>query len=216
MSGVAAARHDHRLHRLILGFLTRFVVVALILVTLLQRYEVGLVTRLLPVIAAEFEWLDDTYAIQQIRLDQEGADRVVRVIVSQARCVVFGDRAFCGDPRGRASASTLLGNISLPAVLLVALIWAWPVVHAAEYLVRALFLPMALAVVWALDVPFVLWSAIWGLQVDALSPGLFSPLLVWSQFLQGGGRILLTLLLVAAAVLCARRCVVSLARRMAR
>ncbi len=208
MSGVAAARHDHRLHRLIFGFLARFVMIALILVTLLQRYEISLVTRLLPAIAAEFEWLDDTYAIMNLTVDQEGADQVVRIVVSQARYIQLGDRVFGPDPRGRANASTLVGNITLPAVLLLAAALAWPVTHirsaAADYALRGAFIPIALAMTWSLDAPFILWSAIWSLHVDTFAPGMFSPLLIWSQFLQCGGRDLLALLLGAAAALGAR------------
>lgn len=215
MSVATVARRRPISAWLLLGLLCRLALAAVLTSVVAQRYEVELVTKMLPAIAAEFEWLDDTYAIQKIYLNHEGADRVVRVVVSQTRCVVFGDLAFCGDPRGRASASTLLGNITLPTALLVAVVCAWPVVHAAEYLLRALFLPIALAVIWALDVPFILLSEIWGLQVDAFAPGLFSPLLVWSQFLQGGGRILLTLLLFMTEVFFARRCVAWLVRSMA-
>lgn len=195
MNAMAERRRDTRRSRQLLGFLCRFALLALILATLTHRYEFLLAQRLLPAIQEEIQWLDDTYEIKSLDIDHEGADQVVRMVVSQARCIVLTDRAFCGDPRGRANASTLVGNITLPAVLLIALTLAWPATHAAEYALRIVLVPMAVAAMWAIDVPFALWSAIWSLHVDAYAPGMFSPLLIWSQFLQGGGREMLALLL---------------------
>lgn len=185
-----------------LGFIVRFALIALVLASLSYRFSTPLAQSLLPALRSEFEWLDDTYEIKRLYVDHEGADQVVRVVVSQARCLVLIDRAFCGDPRGRANASTLVGNITLPAVLLLALVLAWPVarpLNLVELVFRAILAPLSLVLLWALDVPFVLWSAIWSLHVDAYARGMFSPLLVWSQFQQGGGRILLALLLGAFA-----------------
>lgn len=195
MSTLTEARSGPIRPRQLFGFLCRFAGIVLILTMLLHRYEALLVERLLPAIQAEFEWLDDTYEIKSLHVDHEGSDQVVRIVVSQARCIVLGDRAFCGDPRGRANASTLLGNITLPAILLMAFALAWPVVRASEYVLRILLMPVALVMIWALDVPFILWSSIWSLHVDAFAPDMFSPLLIWSQFLQGGGRFVLACLL---------------------
>lgn len=190
-----------------LGFIARFALIALVLASLSFRFGAQLAESLLPAIQSEFEWLDDTYEIKGLSLDREGADQVVRIVVSQARCLVLIDRAFCGDPRGRANASTLVGNVTLPAVLLLALVLAWPVARPSELVFRMIFAPMSLALMWALDVPFVLWSAIWSLHVDAFAPDMFSPLLIWSQFLQGGGREVLSLLLGVAVVICASQIV---------
>lgn len=189
-----------------LAFLGRFTVFSLIIAGALYRFGTPLAESLLPAIEAEFKWLDDTYDIKKLYVDKEGADRVVRVVVSQARCIVLIDRAFCGDPRGRANASTLIGNITLPAALLISLVLAWPVSRATELVWRAVFMPIGLALVWALDVPFVLWSSIWSLHVDAFAPDLFSPLLIWTQFLQGGGRLALAILLGVLIVITSRRC----------
>ena len=56
----------------------------------------------------------------------------------------------------------------------------------------------------ALDVPMVLWASLWQLHVDAFAPGLFSPLLLWLDFVQGGGRMALGLV-CAGDVLAAAR-----------
>lgn len=202
MSAVYPVKQGRSASWRFLSFLGRFAIFAVVIAGALYKFSTPLAESLLPAIEAEFTWLDDTYDIKRLYVDQEGADHVVRIVVSQARCIVLIDRAFCGDPRGRANASTLIGNITLPAALLMSLVLAWPVSRATELVWRAVFLPLGLASVWALDVPFVLWSAIWSLHVDAFAPGMFSPLLIWTQFLQGGGRLALAILfgiLIAAA-----------------
>lgn len=183
-----------------LSFLLRVVVLALVLGGFAHHYANELVDALLPAFRAEINWLDDTYRIDQLFSDTEGADRVVRIVVGLAHCVVLPDGAHCGDPRGLANASTLAGNVTLAGTLLLVLALAWPASQAREYGWRLLCLTIALPLLWALDIPFILWAALWSLHVDMFAPDLFSPLLIWSQFMQGGGRLALATLLAGAAV----------------
>lgn len=186
--------------RAAMGWLLRFVALLIGLGTLAYVYGDLLGDMLSPVFRVEINWLDDTYRIDRLFVDTQGGDKVLRIVVGLARCVVVRDRAFCADPRAMANASTLLGNVALPAVLMMAIALSWPAKHPGEYLGRLLVLPAALALMWALDVPFVLWSALWSMHVDAFAPDLFSPLLIWSEFLQSGGRLALAALLGVAAV----------------
>ena len=163
-----------------------------------------MVEALLPAFKVEINWLDDTYRIERLYVDHQGADRVIRIVVGLAHCVMLEDRPFCGHPKALANASTLLGNVTLPAILLVAPVLAWPARRWQEHGMRLVALLPALTMLWALDVPFVLWAALFSLHVDAFAPDLFSPLLVWSQFLQGGGRLALAFVLGAAALTVAR------------
>lgn len=183
-----------------MAFLLRFVVLALVLGGLAHHYANELVDALLPAFRAEINWLDDTYRIDQLFSDTEGADHVVRIVVGLAHCIVLPDGAHCGDPRGLANASTLAGNVTLAGTLLLALALAWPASRVGEYGWRLLCLTFALPLLWALDIPFILWAALWSLHVDAFAPDMFSPLLIWSQFMQGGGRLALAALLAGAAV----------------
>jgi hypothetical protein len=181
--------------KLLKSFLLRVVALMMVMGTLAYFKGLALVKLLLPALQHEIHWLDDTYRIEQIFLDTEGADVVIRIVVGLARCVIVGERAFCGDPRATASASTLTGTVLLTAILLTATVFAWPAKKPFEYLWRAGFVMPALALLWALDVPFVLWAAIWGLHLDVYGVGLISPLMVWNDFLQNGGRFALAILL---------------------
>jgi hypothetical protein len=106
-------------------------------------------------------------------------------------------RTFYPDPRGTATASTLVGNLTLPCVLLSATALAWPVRRRGLLAIRTLVLPPALLVLCMVDVPFILWAQLWGLVVSVADPGRFSPLLIWSDFLLGGGGLALALALGA-------------------
>jgi hypothetical protein len=48
-----------------------------------------------------------------------------------------------------------------------------------------------------LDVPFILWAALWGLVIQAADTNRFSALLTWSDFLLSGGAFALAMALGA-------------------
>lgn len=147
----------------------------------------------LPLCRAQIEALDDIYGIDSLKLDKQGADRVIRMTVHQSRYFVLGGRTVVPHPLGQASSTTLVANLLLPAVLLLASGLAWP---ARRPWIVALRLPV-LAAAWlllaAVDVPLVLWAGIWGIHVAAFAPDTTSPLLLWVDMLQSGARLALPL-----------------------
>lgn len=155
------------------------------------------VTHVLPALQAEIAWLDDTYDVRSLTLDTEGADHVVRLLVSQRHYIQLAGRLFEPNPLGRANASTLVGHLILPVVVLVGVVLAWPARSLGAWWWRWPKLLSASALLVALNVPLVLWAGIWHLHVDAFAPETWSPLLVWADFLQAGGEHVLALLLAA-------------------
>ncbi|MBT9613426.1 MAG: hypothetical protein IV108_09205 [Burkholderiales bacterium] len=191
-----------RLNRVpLLKFAGRFTLAIALLLTLNLLYGKTATEALLPTLRWELEQLDDTYRILDLRLDREGRDSVIRLDVGLEKAVVIGGRALMPDPRARANVSTLAGHVTQPALLCLALILAWPAYRAIEYPVRALIAIVGLALVILIDVPFVLWGELWNLHVSALEPDRFSPLLIWRNFLQGGGRFVLGLAVGVLAVI---------------
>jgi len=176
------------------SIMLRCALMLLMLSLLATRWGEQVVHHLLPWYKLALTWLDDTYQFDQVLLDREGADQVIRVVVRLAHCVILDGTAYCGDPRGRANASTLAGHVLMPAVCLIALVLSWPADSWLERALRLVLLCPALCIIWFLDVPFVLWAALWHLHVDAFAPDTFSPLLSWSQFLESGGRMALVVL----------------------
>ncbi len=176
------------------GTTLRCIAALLLLCALAMRWGDTLITQLLPWFKLTLNTLDDTYRIDQLMLDHEGADHVIRVVVRLAHCVILEGNAYCGHPDAQANASTLAGHVLMPAICLLALVLAWPARSWPELTIRLALLPVALGALWSLDVPFILWAALWRLHVDAFAPHTVSPLLSWSQFLESGGRMGLVVL----------------------
>ncbi len=172
----------------------RFALALAALLVLSQVYATRFTETLLPVFRWEITQLDDNYRVLDLTLSRQGADSVVRLEVGLAQAIVIGGRALLPDPQARANVSTLAGSITQPAILALALIVAWPTRRAGiEYPVRIVIACTCIAVVILADVPFVLWGELWDIHVSALEPNRFSPLLLWKNFLQGGGRFVLGL-----------------------
>ncbi len=184
------------------SFAWRFALCLVLVLAATLRWGHALAEALLPLIAAEINALDNTYRIVSLGVVQRGGEELIRIVVTLARCVVLPDGAHCADPRAQAQASTLLGHLTLPPTLAVAAVLAWPPASWREAAWRLPLLLVGLALLLALDVPMVLWASLWQLHVDAFAPGLFSPLLLWLDFVQSGGRMALGLV-CAAGVLAA-------------
>lgn len=199
-----------------LAFAWRFMLALLILTPLAARHGQTLVAMTLPLMKAELAWLDENYEVRQLQLKQTGGGSVVWVEVGQAHAIVIGERAFLPDPRGRATASTLVAHAMLAMVLIWCCALALPIQpikpikpmrpaqasspdaalrFARLVAMRALAASIACLIALALDVPFTLWASIWSLHVDAVQPDRFSPLLIWQDVLGGGGRLAMGLAL---------------------
>jgi len=184
----------------LLSIAARFTLAIALLLTLNQFYGKTVTEALLPTLRWELAQLDDTYRILDLSLDREGRDSVIRLDVGLEKAVIIGGRAMMPDPRARANVSTLAGHVTQPAILCLALILAWPANKMIEYPVRAFIAFGGLTLVILADVPFVLWGELWNLHVSAFEPNRFSPLLIWKNFLQGGGRFVLGLAVGVLAV----------------
>ncbi|WP_374591180.1 hypothetical protein [Aquabacterium sp.] len=178
---------------MLLTALARFAAATVVLGAVALIWGDALAQAWLPLCRAEIEAFDDIYGIDQLALSQQGADRVIRMDVHQARYFVLGGRTVVPHPLGRASSTTLVANLLLPATLLIASGLTWPARRAWGYLTRLPLLAAATLLLAALDVPLVLWAGIWGLHVEAFTPGSTSPVLVWVDMLQSGARIALPL-----------------------
>jgi hypothetical protein len=179
-----------------IAFALRFLALLLILTPLAAHFGAPLATALLPAVKTELAWLDENYRIIDLQVRQQGSDTTVWLQVSQAHAIVIGERVFLPDPRGRATASTLLASAAVPIVLILGCVMAAPlrqantsaILAAKLGLYRALSAGVACLIVLAIDLPFTLWAAIWTIHVDAVQPDHFSPLLIWQDLLNGGGR----------------------------
>ncbi len=149
------------------------------------------VAMLLPALATQLAWMDDHYRTLSLRVARQSGEPVIVWVVQQAHSIVVGERVAMPHPLGRADASTLLVHLWGPACLLWAWLlghssWRWP--GARVCLVRMTQGIAATALLLTLDVPMVLWAAIWSLHASTMAPGDFSLLLWWAALMDGGGR----------------------------
>lgn len=185
-----------------LAFVARLLLFLAASVCLLASQAEALGRVLAPWFEAQVQAMDANYQVRSLTLERLSGERVFSLEVSQSRCIVLRQRVHCPHPLGRARASTLMGHLMLTTALMCSVTLAWPVrrrgraspreaLGAAAW--RVACLCCAVPLVWALDVPMVLWAQIWRFHVDALAPGMQTPLLVWADFLASGGRIALAL-----------------------
>lgn len=192
-----------------LAFVARLLLILATSVCLLASQGQALGSWLAPWFARQVQAMDDNYQVRSLALERLAGERVFALEVSQSRCIVLRQRVHCPHPLGRARASTLMGHLMLTTAVMCAVTLAWPLRRQGRAsprealgvtMWRVAWLSCAVPLVWALDVPMVLWAQIWRLHVDALAPGMQTPLLIWADFLASGGRIALAL---ALAVPCA-------------
>lgn len=187
------------------GIFVRLMLASGLLVPLAILYNETLIEAWLPAYRLVFAGVAGEFQLLKLALDHEGADRVLRATVTWRHIVVLGSHIITPDPRGIANASTLIAHaLQGPLAALIAIV-AWPAGHIREFAWRTLLLAPLLIVLVLVDMPCVLAAELWQIAIDAFAPGTISPLLIWKDFLQGGGRYALGLVAAMAAVHWARR-----------
>lgn len=162
------------------------------------------VEELLPAFAALFSLLDEQFRIQLLQLGHQGADTVIRLQATLARPLFLNGQLFLPDPRGVATVTTTIGTILQAPIVCGALVLAWPARSNGERCRRLLGALPALTLLLAIDTPFILLASLWDLFLHSLEPGRFSLLLVWQQFLIGGGRLALAIALGVGVIALSR------------
>lgn len=182
------------------GNLTLRILLSALLVTVAVLWTwAALAEALLPLLEAAIEWIDPHHYVVSLSIERVGSDTVLRMEAGIRRMVVMGGHVTRADPRARAVITTpALAFLIAPSVaLIVALALPtkrWPDVPLRLMFAAALLFPML-----ALDSPFVLDAHLWELHRDAHAPDATLPILLWSNFLKNGGRIVLGL---AVGLLC--------------
>ncbi|AOF82867.1 hypothetical protein BSY238_2992 [Methyloversatilis sp. RAC08] len=178
----------------------RFIAALCLIGALVLWQGEALMQRLLPAIALTMDLIDRHHSVLSLGITQTGADTVIRLEAGIRQLILTGTHVTYADPRARAVITTPLATFWLAPTLFIALLAAWPAQRTAEWPLRALCALPALALLLALDVPFVLDALLWALHRDAHDPHGSSPILVWSAFLKSGGRFVLAGLLAVLIV----------------
>jgi hypothetical protein len=169
------------------------------------RYGRDFVEALLPVFQAVIVLLDVHYRILSLTISTEGADTVVRLMITLAQPIFLNGHLIMPDPRGWATVTTTIGTVLQIPLISLGLIFAWPVRCLGEFLARLGIGLALLSIAMLLDTPFSLWACLWDLHVHAFDPGRFSPLLIWQRSLMGGGRLAIGVALGVASIALSQR-----------
>jgi len=191
------------------GIVVRLMAGALLAVCLVMAGGPRLAEAFLPVLRWAFVHLDTQDRVIELSINDTGVisgnEQVYRLVVAPDKTVFVGDRLARTDPRGRAMVSVLIAYLWQAFVIALPLALAWPVSRSIEWPIRLTCLALLLGVFALLDLPLTLWAQIWQSYVDAVAPGSFSALLIWANFLQGGGRLLLGVVAAGLSVYVGRR-----------
>lgn len=160
---------------------------------LAHQYGTLVAEASLPLIGWTFSWMDDHFRLIGVDIAAEGADTAIRLRASLARPLVLGGQVLIPNPAGWARVTTTVGTLLQPFVILFGLLPAWPAKGLGDWGLRLFLLPFVALVLLLVNVPPTLLGYLWDMHVRDFEPGRFSPLLIWLNFLNGGGRLVLGL-----------------------
>lgn len=174
--------------------------VASVLLLPLALFAKPIAIELFPLYRMMFELITGDFRILYFGLSFEGADSVIRMDVTLSRTIAVAGHLVVANPQGIANVTTMIGNIFQPVMVGLIAILAWPSGSWRIVLLRLIALLLLALIETALDIPLLLTGELWELFLDNLSPGNWSALTVWADFLQGGGRFAMGLVAAIASI----------------
>ncbi len=175
----------------------RLLLASVLLIGIVIYFADNIAVSLLPLYRDIFQIISSDFTVLFLGLSKEGADHVIRLNVSLPHAIAVAGHLVMPHPEAVATVSTLVGNIFHPLAVGLIFVLTWPAYSWKNFIIRLLTLLLLLFLETIVDVPLLLGGNLWGVFLDNLSPGSWSPLTAWADFLQGGGRYALG---IAAAV----------------
>jgi hypothetical protein len=161
-------------------------------------FEDALAARLLAPLGACLGWIDGTFRTVDLGIATVNGEAVIRRVATPAALHAVGSQVVFADARTRITTSAGEGVLFQPVVFALTLLFAWPWRSARLLGLRVVAAVPLVLCLFLLDVPMVLYGASWYQEVALLDPDRFSPLILWMDFMNAGGRLALA---VAAAAL---------------
>lgn len=160
-----------------------------------------LIEALLPLVRESLRWLDDSFEILALGIDQNHQDTVIRLRVNATQLIIVGTQALWPRPGEWLEVTTTLGAMLQPSTIAVGLALAWPGGLVLRLVRGGLALILAIGFL-LIDLPLTLYAYVWDMYIYAFAPDQFSVLLIWHEFMHAGGRLGLGILIgIASAVL---------------
>lgn len=183
--------------------IARLVAATATLISIATIYGEDIIRALIPILKVVFEWIAGDFKLLSMTVDQSETDRLVKVVVMWKHAVQVGGVVLHPDPRGVATASTLMAHALQGPFVGIIFAIAWPSYMARlphiclEYIVRIFVLIPLIVPFGCLDLCLMLSGELWQMVYDAFEPGHRSASIVARDFFQNGGRIVAGLLIAA-------------------
>lgn len=151
----------------------------------------------LGLVAADFRILGFEFVT-----DHDNASIVALALLDHT--IILGGRAIVPDGVSPMIVGTTVGTVMQPLLAALVLVIAWPAGRLEMLLRIALAAVLVFGVLMA-DTPFSMAAWLWKVQLQAHDPGGASPLVWWSLFLDGGGRLALGLIAAVISIALAQQ-----------
>ena len=189
----------------------RLLVVAIVVLWVAHSFQRALVAPLVPPIRAVVGLIQNNFTILEMDVAHDGPNETLRVRANLARPFSIGATVVYpfgwkpGTEAWMVVNMTLGGVLQYVALMFIAVL-AWPVRSLRELAGRVVMTVPLAALLLMLQVPLSILAELWAPLLSDFDPDAFSPLLLWSRFLEGGGGLAIALLLAVITIFsCARR-----------
>ncbi|MFC5770597.1 hypothetical protein [Thauera sinica] len=144
-------------------------------------------------------WIDDRFGILFLGLDHTGQDTVIRLRTNLVRMLVVGTHVVQPHPKGWLEVTTTVGAMLQPVTIGLGLAGAWPG-KAGIRLLRLLLVAVLGVAFMLMDIPLTLHAYTWDMFLDHYDPDHVSPVMLTHNFLHGGGRLAVGVLMAALVI----------------
>jgi hypothetical protein len=180
----------------LLKFAALFLLAYTVLLALSLQYGRQYVELMLPLYRWEIGWCAPEYRIQSLAVQENRGEAVVSLNLKLEQYTFVAGQLL--HPGGDITSSTLAGHSLQHALLIFSLLAAWPAAGISRrFALLGLAVPLLL-MVEMLDVPLVLLGSNEDIILANVAPTASSFLVSWMNFINGGGRLALS---IAAALL---------------
>ncbi len=193
-----------------LGWVVRLVLATALVLTGAHYQARAVVGWVLWPLAHTLAWVASDFRVLEFGFASDRGNRSLAAVARLEHTVVIGETAVVPDDSPMV-VSANVGTVLQPVLAALVLVLAWPG-GLVEIMMRLLLLMPLLAIVLLVDTPLSMAAWLWFALFQMHDPGHASPLLWWSTFLNGGGRLVLGLTVAAVAILAAGSIAGALAR----
>jgi hypothetical protein len=191
---------------------TRVAIVSVLVLGILNCFQRSIIEPLIPTYCSTIRLLTADFAIMSTDLLQQGSTETVRFRANLTGPIEYAGHmvypmGWNGTVRGGYQVTLTLGGLLQYPALTLILIGAWPFGNLREFMVRVALSVPAIAGLLILVPPSIVIGNLWALVRNDVDPQESGIGTIWTNFLAGGGGLVLAAVLGVLAIAAARRLV---------